>query len=248
MPAAATVSAGLFTLPPDGDPARLLTGVSAAEQARYAALRQRPRRARQYLASRWLLRAHLGLELGLPPHTLPLHDARNGPPVLAGSDWHIGLSHSGDCCLCIVSSHFRVGCDVELHRPRTRAPAIAAAYFDPTETKHLDTVSAACAQRDFYRLWTLKEAASKALGRGLAGGLRLPAFALTPALRCLHAPAGRAWTFASCEATHADSDYALALAMVGANGPAPFRVTTYAAAPTGAVRQDCRLHWAVTTT
>lgn len=241
------VTVGLLTLPQAGDPARLLSGVSVAEQARFSALRQRPRRARQYLASRWLLRAHLGHELGLPPHALPLQHARNGPPALIDSDWHIGLSHSGDCCLCIVSPHLRVGCDVELHRTRTRAPAIAAAYFDPAEAKHLQTAPAACAQRDFYRLWTLKEAALKALGQGLAGGLRSPAFALVPALRCLHAPAGGAWTFASCQATYADSDYTMALAMNGANTPVPLRVMTYAASPTGAVRRDCQLRWEITT-
>ncbi|MDN5937854.1 MAG: 4'-phosphopantetheinyl transferase superfamily protein [Salinisphaera sp.] len=245
MPPTATASVGLFQISRATDPRWLLQDVTAAERARYHALRARPRRARQYLASRWLVRAHLAREFGQQPGDVLLVHHANGPPTLPHTGYRLGLSHSGALCLCIASPCARVGCDVERQRPRRRLQELAAQYFHPAEAAHLRRVDGAPARRDFYRLWTLKEAAQKALGRGLDGGLRAPAFVLQPAMRCVDAPSAQPWTFASHRLTHAGEHYALALAIAGAPPPASFTVHDYAARASGAVSAHRQMTWQI---
>lgn len=246
MPTAAAASAGLVRVA-DVDPQRLLAGVTQRERERYRALQRRPRRALQYLASRWLLRAHVAGGLGLQPTDVPLRTPAGGPPTLPDSGCRIGLSHSGDMCLCITSSHGRVGCDVEHRRPDRPIHDIAARFFHPAEATHLAGVSQDRAQDDFHRLWTLKEAAQKALGQGMAGGLRAPAFLLQPALHCLTAPTEAPWTFACCRFDDSAGRYMLALAMADTAEPMPFSVNDYTAIVTGPARRPAGLQWQIAT-
>lgn len=233
-------SAGLLTVPHGIDPERLLAGVAAAERERYRALR-RPRRAWQYLASRWLLRRHLAGELGLQPADIALRNNTDGPPTLPGTRYRLGLSHSGAVALCITSTQARVGCDVEYHQPRHHVHDIAAQFFHPAEAAHLARLTDDHAYRAFHRLWTLKEAAQKALGHGITGGLHSPAFVLEPSLRCIDAPPGPSWTFASCPLGDTADCYTLALAIADSAPPARFTVHEYSAATGGAVcRRDLR--------
>lgn len=241
MPAVATV--GLFDASSGFDADRLLAGVTASERERYRS-HNRPARAQQYLASRWLLRAHLGAELGLEAADIPLNTTADSPPALPGTRYRLGLSHSGTLCLCIASSRARVGCDAERHRPRRHLQAIAAQYFHPDEAAHLQATGNERLLRDFYRLWTLKEAAQKALGRGIAGGLRAPAFALEPTLRCLAAPTNEPWTLAASEL----GGYSIAAAIAGAAPPAAFEVTAYAATAEGTIKRRRRIHWDIAAT
>jgi 4'-phosphopantetheinyl transferase len=221
----------------------LLGGVTPCEREHYQALPRGSRRARQYLASRWLLRAHLASELGLDPLVISLRFATDSPPVLPGTACRIGLSHSGELCLCIVAARLQVGCDVEYRRPRNHLRAIAGPYFHPAEAAYLNSVAADRACRDFYRLWSLKEATQKALGRGLSGGLRTPAFVLEPGLRCLDSPTAMAWTFASGLIADETGGYAMALAAGGAAPVAGFSVTRYEATAAGAVGCNCAMPW-----
>ncbi len=207
------LSVGLFDFSQGFDPAALLCVLTAAERDHWRRFAQ-PGRARQYLASRWLLRAHIASRLGLAPADVPLHHAVGASPRVGDTGWHIGLSHSGRLCLCMVSKRTPAGCDVERHRPRN-VNAIAAAYFHPTEAARL----AACASEqrlaDFYRLWTLKEAALKGRSRGLAAGLRVPAFALAPRLHCIETRPADRWTFAAVTRCLGGVRYSLALAIAG---------------------------------
>lgn len=236
MSAAPIIHAGLFDACNDAAPDCLLADISAHEKARYRALSRHPERARQYLGSRWLLRAHLGFELGLAPVDVPIQHHDDGPPTLAGHACRLSLSHSGAHCLCLSSNHaLPVGCDIEHNRPNRRVQAIARQYFHPLEAQQLAVLDDAHAHQAFLRLWTLKEATQKARGVGLVGGLRSPAFELRPTLRCIDAPAARHhWTFV----VHATAQYSLALAVAAPDAPVPLRLFHYTATPQGPLRRS----------
>ncbi len=95
----------------------------------------------------------------------------NGKPYLPPPHEHVGFnpSDSGGWFLIGVVDGTQIGVDLELRQPRPKAMAIAQRHFPPAEVDWL------AAQDDldhaFLRLWTLKEALFKAIGRGLGYGL-----------------------------------------------------------------------------
>lgn len=234
MPAIPTVCAGLLDGSDGIDADLLLAGICAHEKVCYRRLIRRPKKAWQYLRSRWLLRAHLGFELGLSPLDVPIRQPVNSPPAVAGYDYQLALSHSGVRCLCLSSTQaLAVGCDIEHDRSHRRVQAIAGHYFHPDEARCLAQQDDRRARRDFHRLWVLKEATQKARRLGLAGGLRSPAFELRPRLRCIDAPLAQArWTFAA----HTDIDYSFALVVDAAVAPQRFLLYRYIPTTQGPVR------------
>lgn len=73
----------------------------------------------------------------------------------------ISLSHSRGWVACAVCSSAQVGVDVEVARPRRNWRAIAREAFGAGEIERART------EREFYRIWTLREALAKAEGKGL---------------------------------------------------------------------------------
>lgn len=238
-----TATVGLLAIPENRE--WLLAGVSDFERQRHHNLLTRSHeRAQQYLASRWLLRAHLAAELAEQPTALPLRDVEDGPPDLVGSNYQLGLSHTNGMCLCIAAAHGqRVGCDIEHIQPRRRMRDIAAKFYHTTESGNLNILSDDQALQDFFRLWTLKEAAQKALHKGVAGGMHSPAFNLTPALDCFDTPTDEPWTFAADRF----DDYALALAIPAATAPVSFTVHAYSPSANGPMRQQQNNQWQLAT-
>ncbi len=237
---------GLFDHSNGFDADRLLAELPELERGRYRTL-LRPRQAAQYLASRWLLRTHLARELGVKPIAVPLQDNAAGPPMLPGTDLHLSLSHSGALCLCIASSWTRVGCDVERCRPRRQMQRIAAQFFHLKEAAHLSALDEARATADFYRLWTLKEAGRKALGQGIGGGLRAPAFTLRPTFQCLQSTDRSPWTFAVGAYGHPGDRYSLALALNALQQPDLFLIHRYTPGHSP-VKAPLSIDWNIATT
>ncbi len=138
-----------------------------------------------------------------PDAPLPLLRAKlkNGKPYLpAYPRFHFSLSHSGAWCVCAVSE-FPLGVDLEQVREVRRG--IPERYFSPEECALL----AALPHAAFFDFWTLKEAAVKASGIGLARGLsRAPVtLAETPVVELEHF---RAFPVAFC-----DKKYRLSLCL-----------------------------------
>jgi 4'-phosphopantetheinyl transferase len=94
-----------------------------------------------------------------------------GKPLLPPPFDHVGFnpSDSGGWFLFGLAAGADIGVDLELRRPRPTALAIAQRHFPQAEVDWLRN------QPDidhaFLRLWTLKEALFKAIGRGLGYGL-----------------------------------------------------------------------------
>jgi phosphopantetheinyl transferase len=69
-------------------------------------------RKKQWLAYRILIR-----EL-LKPQEFPVEYDSSGKPYLAGSDFHISVTHTDDLAAVIISRFMKVGIDIERIRPR----------------------------------------------------------------------------------------------------------------------------------
>ena len=86
----------------------------------------------------------------------------HGKPMVDGLEF--SLSHSGNLVICAVSDK-PVGCDVEKIR---KAPkGVAKRYYSDTERAYLSRFLEDEYDREFFRLWTLKESYVKMTGEGL---------------------------------------------------------------------------------
>lgn len=131
------------------------------------------------------LRALLAEYLGCDASALSFHDDEHGKPRLTardgfeiGSEWqtrietlHFNWSHSGDVALIALTRGIEIGVDVEMLKPRSRVLDLARRFFAHAEVQALADLPDEERNESFLRLWCMKEAVLKALGRGLAFGL-----------------------------------------------------------------------------
>jgi 4'-phosphopantetheinyl transferase len=142
---------------------------------------------RQYLVAHTLVRRALALESGLTEAELPIWRSQRGRPFLrpqagglprGGTHLDFNLSHAGGYNLLgIVRSH-RIGVDVErLDRDADALETITATFAAQEQEWVTGAPAGRPRDRRVLRLWTLKEAYSKALGLGL--GLPFDEFVFT---------------------------------------------------------------------
>lgn len=187
------------------DPALALAPLAARlapEQAADFAALSGTARQREFLLSRALLAHTLATTPGLAGTALRFARAPSGRLLLAApAGWHISLSHADGLAAVLVA---RTPCGVDIERPRpARVQGVAARYFAPSEQAWLADLPPEAAQRDFFRLWTLKEAAAKARGEGIAHNLPRLVFDLAgpqpqprgaaAGLQAWQAPVAQAW-------------------------------------------------------
>ncbi|MFN3586088.1 MAG: 4'-phosphopantetheinyl transferase family protein [Moraxellaceae bacterium] len=147
----------------------LASRLSAGEQAELAAFPRADRR-RGFLLSRRLLRRALTAHTGEPDAHFTLSRAASGRLQLDHPALHASLSHGPGRVAALVAD---APCGVDIEGPRrVDAGRIARRYFAATEIAYLDRLPTHARQDGFLRLWTLKEAAVKALHQGLAGNMR----------------------------------------------------------------------------
>lgn len=155
---------------------RFLPGLTAADLSELKRFRD-PCRIRSFALSRLLLQRLLAGNL--PPDVTPtLGRAASGRLALAGTHgWHISLSHGSGLVAAMLSES---GCGIDIEGPREMAwQKIANRYFSTGEQQWLEQQEAEAGPQAFLRLWTLKEAAVKAMGKGLANHLASMEFDLT---------------------------------------------------------------------
>jgi 4'-phosphopantetheinyl transferase len=127
----------------------------------------RPADRLRFLARRAALRSIIARYVGGDPLALPFDAGRLGKPQLRASGIHFNLSSSGQVALVVVGRH-ELGVDVELARPLDDVLALAATCCSPEECALLARAAEAERMPLFLRLWTRKEAVTKAAGTGLS--------------------------------------------------------------------------------
>jgi 4'-phosphopantetheinyl transferase len=158
------------------DVAALSASLSAREQARAerfgtAVLRRR------WMAGRATLRSLLGQVLGLEPSAVRLRRGVRGRPELDG-DYAVdfNVSHTGDTALIAIATGTqdgtRIGIDVEREERRVNADGLARKFLTERERAEIASLVADVRRQRFLRLWTCKEAMSKATGDALSAPFR----------------------------------------------------------------------------
>ncbi|WRZ87677.1 4'-phosphopantetheinyl transferase superfamily protein [Streptomyces sp. NBC_01007] len=142
---------------------------------------------RQYVVAHTLVRRVLALEAGLAEAELVFWRSARGRPFLrppehelprGGRHLDFNLSHAGGYNLLGVVRRHRIGVDVErLERDEQAITAIVHTFSAEEQDWVARAERGAARDRRALRLWTLKEAYSKARGLGL--GLPFDEFAFT---------------------------------------------------------------------
>jgi 4'-phosphopantetheinyl transferase len=154
--------------------------LSPGERARALRFGQ-PDLARRYVVGRGTLRTVLGMHLHISPAQVPIMRGRRGRPVLAGETGvDFNVTHTGEVMLIAIAHGVIAGVDVERAARQVNVAGIARRCLSPSERNALATMDADEARLHVLRLWTCKEAMSKATGDGLAAPFRALDVALAP--------------------------------------------------------------------
>lgn len=102
-------------------------------------------------------------EIGDGPWTIET-DTRGKPLAYGSAMRHISIAHSGAVIAAAASTIGPIGIDIERRDPRRDFNGMARAAFGPAECAAVLS-RGVCA---FYRIWTIREAISKATGDGMA--------------------------------------------------------------------------------
>ncbi len=141
---------------------------------------------RIFIAAHALLRAALHQSLGDQVGDRPLGfraDAYGKPeldPPLGDPPLRFNLTHTRGLAACAIARGHAVGIDAEAIDRVVDGDALAERYFAPAEVAQLMAIPSAARPEAFFRVWTLKEALVKGLGKGLTFPLDSFAFRLEP--------------------------------------------------------------------
>ena len=91
----------------------------------------------------------------------------NGKPQMEG--FYFNLSHSDGMVLCAAGDS-EVGCDVEKIKREPRG--LVRHFFCDSEIAYLEQFCGADREREFFRLWTMKESYMKMTGEGMRLSLK----------------------------------------------------------------------------
>jgi 4'-phosphopantetheinyl transferase len=152
-----------------------LAAMLAADERRRAAQFRFPEHRDRFVAGRGLLRELLGRYLDRPGAALRFEQGMHGKPALVDVDaragLHFNLSHSGGRVLYAVACR-EVGVDLEPLDRNASFASLVERICTPRERAAFQALPAEQLRDAFFACWTRKEAIAKALGGGLASGLR----------------------------------------------------------------------------
>jgi 4'-phosphopantetheinyl transferase len=152
----------------------LTTWLSSEERAR-AARFGKPMLAQRYTIGRATLRFLLASRLNTSPAAVRIErDARGRPRLSEAPAIDFNVTHTGDAAMfgLIDARGVRIGVDLERASRSVDALGLARRVCTPREREALAALDEHARRLAFLRLWTCKEAMSKATGDALAAPFR----------------------------------------------------------------------------
>ncbi|WP_107471324.1 4'-phosphopantetheinyl transferase family protein [Streptomyces monashensis] len=144
-----------------------LRALLGRDWARYLDLTHPEVRTR-FASSRVLLKFAAGAALHVPPQAVELGYTPSGRPYLHGYDGvQISLSHTEDLLLVGLATGAVIGVDAERADRALYGAGLGRHLCTPREVELIEAMPAARRDPALVRLWTLKEAYSKAIGLGM---------------------------------------------------------------------------------
>ncbi|HXR71191.1 4'-phosphopantetheinyl transferase family protein [Actinocrinis sp.] len=144
-----------------------LRALLGRDWARYLELTHPEVRVR-FAASRVLLKFAAAAVLEVPAHVIELTYGPTGRPYLRGYDAvDISLSHTDELLLVGMTTRGVIGVDAERADRRLYGPGLGKHLCTPHELELLEQFPESERNDALVRLWTLKEAYSKAIGQGM---------------------------------------------------------------------------------
>jgi len=171
----------------DNEIATLAQCLSAAERQRAARFGMPLLRARYVVGRAWL-RWVLGRALGVAPQAVTIATGRRGRPCLRGYELDFNVSHTQAIALIGIASHGRIGVDIESGDRSINVEGVGRKFMTVRERGELATLTGDGQRRALLRLWTCKEALSKATGDALSAPFRHLEVAVAPAPRLVAGP------------------------------------------------------------
>ena len=125
---------------------------------------------RTFIACTGILREILAGYINISPETISFRYNDFGKPFLANycSRLYFNSSRSASVALYIFSGVYEVGIDIEKVRYMNSLNDIVLQFFSDEEITYFKKLSSQEFTREFYKLWTKKEAFVKAIGMGLS--------------------------------------------------------------------------------
>jgi 4'-phosphopantetheinyl transferase len=124
----------------------------------------------RFIAARGSLRVILAAYESLQPEALLFGQSTHGKPELRNGRAGVGfnLSHSKSYAVLGVTPGRHCGIDLERIDAGRSLDALAEHVFHPEESQWIRSIAESGRAAAFFRVWTLKEAIVKAIGRGLS--------------------------------------------------------------------------------
>lgn len=115
------------------------------------------------LLSEVIMRREIGKALKIKESDIEFFYNEHGKPYVKNPDYHFSVSHTENV-IVFTDSSVPVGIDIERIKPARLK--VAERFFTPGEYERILSVPES-ADREFYRIWTMKEAYVKMTGTGL---------------------------------------------------------------------------------
>ena len=123
-----------------------------------------PRKKTISLVTELLVRSEISKALGINRGAIEFSYNEYGKPFLKGGGYFFSVSHSGEYIAFAGETASPIGVDIQL---KGRADyRVAERFF--TEDEYSAICSSSAPEREFYKIWSLKEAYVKMLGMGMA--------------------------------------------------------------------------------